>query len=357
MPVTVKGSGGGSVTLDASTAASDTTLTMPNVSGTILQSGTAVTTAQGGTGLTSPGTSGNVLVSNGTIWTSAAPTAVGINVQSFTGSGTWTKPSGYSASSRVLIQAWAGGGSGGCATGTNSAAAGGGGGAYNERWMTLSQLGATETVTVGAGGTAVTGSTSGNTGGTTTVGSLISAYGGAGGSLASGTNGGGNGGSGGGQLSAGTRNASPVITGNPGGAVSLPGLPWICTGVTQNNDQTGVVNVYQGSALSSNLQTSVTAYNSADALFHGGGGGYGAGGSAGGNDGNRSVWGGGGGGGASGTSTNGAGGTSNFGGNGGAAGASGTAGTQPAGGGGGAKTGGTSGAGGAGQVIITVFPA
>ena len=92
MPVTVKGSGGGGVTLDAGAAASNTTLTLPNVNGTILQSGTAVTVAQGGTGATSltannvllgngtsaiqvvaPGTSGNVLTSNGTTWASTAP--------------------------------------------------------------------------------------------------------------------------------------------------------------------------------------------------------------------------------------------------------------------------------------------
>ena len=46
MPVTIKGTGGGSVTLDAGAAAADTTLTLPNTSGTILQSGTAVTAAQ-----------------------------------------------------------------------------------------------------------------------------------------------------------------------------------------------------------------------------------------------------------------------------------------------------------------------
>ena len=73
MPVSIKGSGGGSVTLSAAAAATDTTLTIPNVTGTLLQSGTAVTVAQGGTGLTSPGTAGNVLTSNGTAWTSAAP--------------------------------------------------------------------------------------------------------------------------------------------------------------------------------------------------------------------------------------------------------------------------------------------
>jgi hypothetical protein len=94
MPVAIKGSGGGSVTLDAGAAADVTTLTLPNTTGTILQSGTAVTVAQGGTGastLTSnavligngtsavtavaPSTNGNVLTSNGTAWTSAAATA------------------------------------------------------------------------------------------------------------------------------------------------------------------------------------------------------------------------------------------------------------------------------------------
>lgn len=73
MPVSIKGTGGGSVTLSAAAAATDTTLTIPNVTGTVLQSGTAVTVAQGGTGLTSTGANGNVLTSNGTAWTSAAP--------------------------------------------------------------------------------------------------------------------------------------------------------------------------------------------------------------------------------------------------------------------------------------------
>ena len=73
MPVAIKGTGGGSVTLSAAAAATDTTLTIPNVTGTVLQSGTAVTVAQGGTGLTSVGTSGNVLTSNGTAWVSSAP--------------------------------------------------------------------------------------------------------------------------------------------------------------------------------------------------------------------------------------------------------------------------------------------
>ena len=96
MPVSIKGTGGGSVTLTAGAAAADTTLTIPNVTGTVLQSGTAVTVAQGGTGATTltannvllgngtsalqvvaPGTSGNVLTSNGTAWVSSAPAVSG----------------------------------------------------------------------------------------------------------------------------------------------------------------------------------------------------------------------------------------------------------------------------------------
>ena len=73
MPVSIKSSGGGSVTIAAVATASDTTLTLPSANGTVLTTGTAVTAAQGGTGLTSPGTAGNLLTSDGTNWTSAVP--------------------------------------------------------------------------------------------------------------------------------------------------------------------------------------------------------------------------------------------------------------------------------------------
>jgi len=97
MPVSIKGTGGGGVTLDAGAASTTTTLTLPNVTGTVLQSGTAVTVAQGGTGaatlaannvllgngtsalqVVAPGTTGNLLTSNGTTWTSATPASSGI---------------------------------------------------------------------------------------------------------------------------------------------------------------------------------------------------------------------------------------------------------------------------------------
>jgi len=273
----------------------------------------------------SPGTSGNVLTSNGTTWQSSAPTSTGVNVQTFTSSGTWTKPS-LAAGSRVLIQAWGGGGSGGRA---NANMGGGGGGGYNERWLTLSQMGATETVTIGAGGAAKTTNGAGNDGGNTSVGSLITAYGG-GGSIAATNQGGG----GGGQLSAAS---------SSGG--TNPGKPWYLF-----NTDGGGGNAYLGTggAGSSAGNAGVEAFN------HGGGGGAGGGINAGG----ASVWGGGGGGGGNTTTNVGSGGVSSFGGN-GSAGTQSTAasaGSQPGGGGGGTGSG-TSGAGGAGQVIITVFPA
>ena len=89
MPVTIKGSGGGSVTLDAGTAAADTTLTLPNTSGTILQSGTAVTVAQGGTGAATL-TANGALIGNGTsAVTAVSPTTTG-NVLFTTDGSTWS---------------------------------------------------------------------------------------------------------------------------------------------------------------------------------------------------------------------------------------------------------------------------
>ena len=250
------------------------------------------------------GTSGQVITSSGP---SSAPvwgTGTGskaANVQTFLTSGTWTKPTGYGANAQVHIQAWGGGGSGG-----KNASGGGGGGGYNDRWIALSLLGSTETVTIGAGGIAVTTSASGNTGGTTSLGTWCLAYGGGGGP---------NGGNatsagGGGQLSAGD-NAGTI------------GSPW---------------NIF-------------SVYSSSDGWIWGGFGANGQNGTTG----FKSVWGGGGGG--AGNSGAGAGGASSFGGNGGAGSnaSSGTAGSQPGGGGGGTNTGTSSGAGGAGQVIVTVF--
>jgi hypothetical protein len=102
MPVSIKGSGGGSVTLDAGAAASATTLTLPNTTGTLLHSGTAVTPAQGGTGLTSVGTAGNILTSDGTAWTSTAPAGGGLPTPSAIGQIPFsTNGSTYAATQKI----------------------------------------------------------------------------------------------------------------------------------------------------------------------------------------------------------------------------------------------------------------
>ena len=117
------------------------------------------------------GTSGQVLTSNATaiFWATT-----GANVQTFTASGTWTKPS---SGTLALIKCWGAGGSG---AGGNSAGNAGAGGSYVETAILLSTLGSTETVTIGTGGVASNSTNSGSSGGTTTFGSRVSAYGGAG---------------------------------------------------------------------------------------------------------------------------------------------------------------------------------
>jgi hypothetical protein len=103
MPVSIKGSGGGSVTLDAGAAASATTLTLPNTTGTLLHSGTTVTPAQGGTGITSVGTSGNILTSDGTAWTSTAPAGGGLPTPSAIGQIPFsTNGSTYAATQKIV---------------------------------------------------------------------------------------------------------------------------------------------------------------------------------------------------------------------------------------------------------------
>lgn len=106
----------------------------------------------------------------------ARPSTKACDVQVFDATGTWTKPSGYSADAFAIIEGWGGGGGGGTGSGQWTQVAGGGGGAYNVARVPLSSLGATEAVTIAGGGAAAT------AGGDTTFGSWLTAKGGAGGS-------------------------------------------------------------------------------------------------------------------------------------------------------------------------------
>lgn len=110
-----------------------------------------------------------------------------VNYQEFTASGTWSKPSGLT---HYYAEAVGGGGGGGSgrrdASGTNrGGGSGGAGGTFVSRFGRLSDLGSTESVTIGAGGAGgaavtvdATNGNAGTQGGDTTFGSALYAPGG-----------------------------------------------------------------------------------------------------------------------------------------------------------------------------------
>ncbi len=242
------------------------------------------------------------------------------DIQTFTSSGTWTKPSGFPSTAMVLIQGWGAGASGGFNTNATTRAGGGGGGSYREVWKPLSELGATETVTIGAGGASqAVSNTAGVNGGNTTFGAHLTARGGTGGNVS----------------------AAGEADGGAGGGL----FATAATG-TRSNDVTWE----EGWGALSTVDTPGYFGNTI-------GGGGGAAGTISGSAGGSSVYGGGGGGGVKHGGTNGAGGSSVYGGAGSAGAATGTSasGTQPGGGGGGNAGGTASGAGGDGKCVVTVF--
>ena len=103
--------------------------------------------------------------------------APALDVQTFTASGTYTKPAGML---KVRVQAWGGGASGGKPD-ADGGGGGGGGGAYIDILLEASDVSATETVTIASAAAAVTGAgVDGNVGGNCTFGSLVTGFGGAG---------------------------------------------------------------------------------------------------------------------------------------------------------------------------------
>lgn len=130
--------------------------------------------------------SGNWVVTNYQRFSGQAlstPTAAitTVSVQTFTGSGTYTRPPGLVSAD---VEMCAGGGGGGSIAAAATAGAGGGGsGGQLKALLTAAQLGATQTVTISGGGAggATGGSNTGSAGGNVSLGSLLSCTGGAGG--------------------------------------------------------------------------------------------------------------------------------------------------------------------------------
>lgn len=128
----------------------------------------------------SPGTNGQVLA-----YDSAEPLGMkpidlpdsARDYQAFTSSGTWTKPTGAEF---IYAEVWSGGGGGANNTASSTNEMGGSGGEFVSGWFRASALGATETVTVGAGGAgAANGAVAdGSTGGASSFGTWLAAVGG-----------------------------------------------------------------------------------------------------------------------------------------------------------------------------------
>ena len=245
--------------------------------------GTAVV-AGGGTGLTSTtaygvlcggttttgnlqnagaGSAGQVLTSNGAsalpTWQAAAASGfTSINIQTFTGSGTYTPTANMKY---CIIEVLGGGGAGGGTTAGGGSGGGGGSGEYARGVFTAATIGASKTVTIGAGGTGSSGSGGGG-GGTTSVSTLITALGGGGGQANNSNSGGpGAGGTGGTQ------------SGNVGSIVRCRGFIG-SYGCSVNGGSAG--------GIGANSQFGMGGAASAGGTFNGGGAaGYGSGGGGG----------------------------------------------------------------------------
>jgi len=261
------------------------------------------------------------------------------NVQTFTTTGTWIKPTGCSM---ARIQVWGAGGGGARWTGVGDGEAGGGGGAYAELTVPLANLGATVTTTVGTGGTAA-GNANGlaGAGGATSF-AIATAFNGIstliayGGGPAHGVGGGGGGGGSKGVGGGGSNSGNLGYGGGPGSGATPATAQQESAGcatflvVTPGLDGGGYGYGYIGSQ-----NNPIPSAGVRGSVYGGGGGGRSAG------TGGGSVFGGGGG----------NGGTSVYG---GAGGVGANPGTAPGGGGGAVRATGT-GAGAAGQITVTCW--
>ena len=138
------------------------------------------------------------------------------NIQTFSATGTWTKPAGAKLVSVVTI-AGGGGGGGNGANGNGHTGGGGGGASINAQTFNASLLGATVAVTIGAGGASTV------IGGSTTFSTLTAAGGGGGANAVVGANGAGGGGGAAGTGIAGGTGATGIDGSGGGGGGAAGG--------------------------------------------------------------------------------------------------------------------------------------
>jgi hypothetical protein len=118
---------------------------------------------------------------------STAPSSYSINVQKFTASGTYTPTTGMAYA--IVECVGGGGGGGGCLVNSSNYSVGTGGGAagYIRFVVSSDKVGASQAITVGSAGAAISGS-NGGSGGNSSFGSLVTGYGGTGGTASSASN-------------------------------------------------------------------------------------------------------------------------------------------------------------------------
>lgn len=134
---------------------------------------------RGSSGNISPITLGSGLTMTGTTLAAGSAGLV-IREQVFTATGTYTPHANMLYCEAEVV---GGGGGGGSASGATSIAGGGGAGGYGRSYISKATIGASQAVTIGAGGASI------SNGGTSSLGALISCTGGIGAAASAATNG------------------------------------------------------------------------------------------------------------------------------------------------------------------------